>query len=105
MFIQEAAAIVAIEYSCKAPWLLLERLNVLDFYKQYIAWLGRLDVEGTREVVNLREIDVLHIIRRIIILDLPPSPIEAFDLDNFVVLDLVVCRNWSQGACLVGRSL
>lgn len=38
--------------------------------------------------MDLREIDRFHIVGRVVVLDLPTSPVETLDLDNLVVRDL-----------------
>jgi hypothetical protein len=45
-FVEEAAAVVFGENAGEAPGLFVERLDVLDFDYEDVAWLGGLDVEG-----------------------------------------------------------
>ena len=68
--VKKASAIIRVEYSCKAPRLILHRLDILDLHKKYISRLGCLDFKGAGEVVNSREVNILYIVRAIIIFDL-----------------------------------
>jgi hypothetical protein len=37
--------------------------------------------------VDLREVDIAHVISAVVVADLPTCPIYAFDFDDFIVLD------------------
>lgn len=86
-FIEETTAVILIKYASEAPWLFLERLHILDLHNEHIARLCALDLKGTGQVVDLCEVDILHIVGTIVIPDLAASPIDAFDFDDFAVLD------------------
>lgn len=75
------------EDSGKPPWVVLEWLNILDLDEQDIAGLSSLDLEWAGKIVDLRQVDILHIVRAIVVLDLAACPVEALDLDHFVILD------------------
>lgn len=60
--IQEATAVLLGKDTSEAPRLVLEGLNIHDLYKQDIAWLRALDLEGAGEVVDLCEVDVLDVV-------------------------------------------
>lgn len=93
MFIQEASAIVAIEDARESPRLILEGLDVLDLDEQHIARHGGLDVEWTGQVVNLREVNRLDVVGRVVVFHLPAGPVKAFDLDHFVVCNFSTSRD------------
>ena len=86
--IQESASIILIEHSREPPWLFLERLHVLDLDNEDIARLCPFDVKGTGQIVDLGEVDILHVVRAIVVADLSPCPVDTFDLDDLAALDL-----------------
>jgi hypothetical protein len=67
--------------------MIIQRLHVLDINNQDVTWLRSLDLKGTSEVVNLRQVDILDIICIVRVLDLTTSPIDAFNLDRLAILD------------------
>ena len=85
--VEESTAIVFVEDACKAPGLVLEGLYVLDLDDEDVSWFGAFDFERTGQVVDLGQVDVLHVICTVIVANLPPCPINAFDLNNFSILD------------------
>ena len=92
--IQETSAVVLVKYSSESPRLILEWLYFLDLYNQNITRLGAFNLERSSEVMDLREVDVLHIIGAIIVADLSAGPVDAFDLDDLAVFDLACKGNW-----------
>lgn len=92
--IQETASILAIKNTGKSPGLVLEGLHVLNLHEQDIAWFRGFDVERSGEIVDLGEIYVLHIVGRVVVLDLSARPVETFDLDDFIVGDFTMGRDW-----------
>jgi hypothetical protein len=86
--IQETTAVLLVEDTSESPWLVMERLNVLDFYQKYIARFRCLDVEWTRQVVYPIQIDISEVIGRVVVSNLTSSPVHAFNLDHFIVGDL-----------------
>lgn len=93
MVIQESASIMPMEDTAKTPWLVLERLHVLDLDDQDIARFSGVDVKRTGQVVDLREVYVFDVVRRVVVLDLSPCPVEAFDLDSLSLGDLPTGRD------------
>jgi hypothetical protein len=87
VLIQEPTSIVFVKHARKSPWVVLERLYILNLDEQNVAWLGGLDFERARQVVDLSEINILHVVGAIIVADLATSPIQTFDLHNLAVLD------------------
>lgn len=85
--IQKPASILLCEHACEAPWLLLQRLYILNLRDQYIAWLCSLNVERPREVMHLGQVHIADIVCGVIVSNLPTSPVYALDLDDLVVLD------------------
>lgn len=77
----------------EAPRLLLERLYILDLDYQDIAGLRSLDLKRPAQVMDLGEIHVLHIVRTIIVTNLPASPVDALDLDDLSVFDGAIERD------------
>lgn len=75
------------EDSCETPRVLLEGLYVLDFHEENVARLGSFDLEWARQIVDPGQVDILHVIGAVVVLDLAACPIEAFNLDHFVILD------------------
>lgn len=75
------------EDTTETPWLVLEWLHVLDLDYQDIARFSGVDIKRTGQVVDLREVYVFDVIRRVVVLDLSSSPVETFDLDDFAVGD------------------
>ena len=79
--------------TCEAPWLVLQWLYVLNVYHENVSWLGSLNVERSCEIVDSREIDISHIIGRVIVADLSSCPVYTFDLDCLAILDVADGRN------------
>jgi hypothetical protein len=98
--IQETPAILRVEDAREPPGLILEGLHVLDLDEQNVAGRGALDVKGTRQVVDLGQVDVLDVVGRVVVADLPAGPVETFDLDDFVVGDAA-----DGGDCLIRFNL
>jgi len=85
--IEKPSTIALIKNARKPPRLLLEGLDVLDLDHEHVTRLGCLDLEGTGKVVDLGQVNVLHIIGAVVILDLPARPVDTLDLDDLAVLD------------------
>jgi hypothetical protein len=105
--IQKAPSIFLCEDARETPGLFFHRLHILYFYDEHVSRLGGLDIEGTGEtismllvsvyhsiindkrdvLVNACEIYISHIICRIVVANLTTSPVNAFNLDDFAVLD------------------
>ena len=51
--IEETTSIVFVEDTSEAPRMVLEGLNILYLDEEDVAWLGILDLERTRKVMNL----------------------------------------------------
>ena len=100
--IQESASIILIEHSREPPRLFLERLHVLDLDNKDVPGFRPFDVKGTGQIVDLGEVDILHIVRAIVVADLPPRPVDTFDLDDLAALDLAGKGHWK--AALVGHA-
>ena len=90
--VEESSAIVFVEDTSEAPGLFLEGLYVLDFDDEDISWFGVFDFERTGQVVDLGQVDILHVICTIIVANLSSCPINAFNLNNFSILDFG--REW-----------
>ena len=72
---------------------MLQWLYVLNVYHENVSWLGSLNVERSCEIVDSREIDISHIIGRVIVADLSSCPVYTFDLDCLAILDVADGRN------------
>ena len=72
--------------------MVVEGLDVLNLHEEDVTWLGSLDLERTREIVDLCQVDVLDVIGAVVVLDLPSSPVETFDLDCLTVFDCATER-------------
>lgn len=100
-FVKESSAIVFVEDTSEAPWLLLEGLHVLDLDHKDIARLGVLDLKRPAQVVDFGQVDVLHVICAVVVPNLATSPIHAFNLYDFSIFDLL--RKWycRRGQCWI----
>lgn len=87
-FVKEPSAIVFVEDTSEAPWLFLERLYVLDLDYENITGLGVLHLERSAQVVDLRQINVLHVICAVVVANLSSGPVDTLNLDDFSVFDL-----------------
>lgn len=85
--IQETTTIRLRENARKPPRRILKRLHILDIHHEHIAGLRGLDVEGSAEIVDAGEVYVADIVGRVVVFDLSTGPVDALDLDGFVVLD------------------
>lgn len=87
MLIQKPAPIFLRKNPRETPQLVFQRLHVLDIDEEHIAGFCAFDFEGPSEVMHLCQIDVSHIVGRIIVLNLPARPVDALDLDRLTVFD------------------
>lgn len=99
--IQKPTPILLPEDPRKPPRLLLQRLHVQDLDEQHVARLRGLDVEGSRQVVDLGEVDVADVVGGVVVADLPACPVYAFDFDGFVGGDRGV--GWDCAECELWR--
>src|SRR5579863_3728536 len=79
VFGEEAAAILLGEEAVEAPEALLLRPNVEQIDHQEVAGLGALDADRPREEVHDRQIDIAHVVGRIVVLDEAAGPIVGLD--------------------------
>lgn len=98
--IQKAASILSVEYAREPPWLILEWLHILDFNEQHVTWLGGFDLEGPGQIMYAGQVNIAHVVCRVIVLDLPACPVDAFDLYDFAVLDRCAGWDWVGGVRL-----
>jgi hypothetical protein len=63
------------------------RLDVLDLNNEDIAWFSSLNLKWAREIVDLGQVDIQHIICTVVISNLAASPVQALDLHNLAILD------------------
>lgn len=82
--VKESAAIVLVKDAREAPRLVLEGLDVHDFDEEQIAGLGAFDFEGTREVVDLGEIHIEHVVCGVVVTNLAAGPEMKLSCDNTV---------------------
>ena len=101
--VKEASPVVFIKHACEAPRLLLEWLHVLDLHHKDISRFGAFHLKGARQVVNLGEVDVLHIVRAVIVTNLPSCPIYALHLEDFPIFDFGGKGNCRRGQWQLGR--
>lgn len=80
-------------HTSKAPRRVLKRLHILDIDNEHITRLGRLDLEGTTQVMHFRQINITDIVCRVVVLDLSSCPVDTLDLDSFAILDGTGSRN------------
>lgn len=86
--IQEATAVVSVENSGKAPWLLLEWLYILDLDDEDISRHGIFHLEWPRQIMDLGQVDAQHVVCTIVVSNLPSGPVYALNLDDLAILDL-----------------
>ncbi len=86
-FVEEPTAVVFVEDAGEAPGLLLEGLYVLDLDDEDVSWFGVFNFERTGQVVDFGQVDVLHVICTVIVANLSSCPINAFNLNDFSILD------------------
>lgn len=98
-FVEETSAIVFFEDTSEAPWLLLERLHVLDLDNEDIARLGVLHLKGSTQVMDLGQVDVLHVICAVVVANLATSPIHALNFYNLSIFDLLREGHCGRGQC------
>lgn len=82
------------------PWLFLEWLHILDLHNKDVSRLSGFDFEGTGQVVYLRQVDILHVVCAIVVLNLATRPIDTFNLDNLPISDFA-----SEGDCKKHKSM
>ena len=85
--VQEPASVLLCKHTCEAPWLFFHRLHILDLDHQYITRLCGFNVKGSCQIVDLGQVDVSHVVGRVIVSNLPTSPVDAFDLNDLVVFN------------------
>lgn len=86
-FVEEATAVLFVEDAGEAPWLVLHGLDVHDLDDEDVARLGGFDLEGPGQVVDLGQVDVLHVVCAVVVADLSTGPVKTFDLDRLAVFD------------------
>lgn len=102
------SAVLSGESSCEAPLVAVQGAEVEELYLEKVTRLRPLHFDGAGEVVDLREVDILDVVRAVVVLDLSPRPVDAFHAKLFALLDL---GNWRdigmpaivQGALLIPR--
>ena len=95
--IKKASPVVLVEYARKAPRLLLEWLHILDLHHEDISRFRAFHLKWAGQVVNLGEVDILHIVRAVIVADLPSCPIDTLHLEDLSVFDFGREGNCSGG--------
>lgn len=76
---QEAAAVLLGEEAVEAPQALLERTDVEQVDDEEVAGLGALDADRSGEEVHDRQVDVAHVVGRIVVLDEAAGPVIGLD--------------------------
>ena len=95
--VQEASPVVLVKNTREAPRLLLEWLHILDLHYENISRFSALHLKRARQVVNLCEVDVLHIVCAVIIADLSSCPIYTLHLEDFPVFNFRCEGNYRRG--------
>jgi hypothetical protein len=85
--IEETSAVVLGKDTSEAPWLMLEWLDILNLDQEHITGLSTFNLERSGEVMDSCEINILHIICRVIVANLATGPVHTLDLDDLSVLD------------------
>lgn len=66
---------------------MIKWLYVLDLDQQHIARFCVLDVKWTGKIMHATQINILHVVGTVIVLDLTTGPIKALNLDRLAILD------------------
>lgn len=103
--VKEASPIVLVKYACEAPRLLLEWLYILNLYHKDISRFGAFHLKRARQVVNLGEVDVLHIVRAVIVANLSSCPIDTLHLEDFPIFNFGGEGNCWRGQWQLGRTV
>jgi hypothetical protein len=85
--VQETAAVLLRKDAGEAPWLVLQRLHVLDLNDKNVAGLCALNLEGPGEVVDLGQIHIADIVCGVIVSNLAACPVDTFDFYYFSFFD------------------
>lgn len=101
--VKEASPVVLVEYARKAPRLLLEWLHILNLHHEDISRFSAFHFKWARQVVNLREVDVLHVICAVVVANLSSCPIDALHLEDLPVFDFGREGNCRTGQWQLGR--
>ncbi len=84
---QEAAAVLLGKEAVETPQALLQRADVEQIDHQQIARLGALDTDRAGQEVHDRQIDVAHVIGRIVVLDEAAGPVVGLDDEIIARID------------------
>jgi hypothetical protein len=87
MICKKAAAVLFGKGSSESPFVAIQGTKVENLHLEQVAWLGSRNRNRARQVMNLTQVHILDIVRRIIVLDLSSSPVDAFDFENLSFLD------------------
>lgn len=85
--VKEASSVVLVKYARKTPRLFLEWLHILDLHHEDISRFGTFHLKRARQVVNLGEIDVLHIVCAVIVANLSSCPIDTLHLEDLPIFN------------------
>jgi hypothetical protein len=94
--VQESSSVLLCKDARETPRLLFHWLHVLNLNYQHVTRLCRLNVKRTGQVVDLGQVNVSHVISRVVVSNLPAGPVDALDLYNLIILDGAV-----RGYCAV----
>lgn len=76
---QETAAVFLRKRACKAPFVVVQGTQIKKFYLQKVSWFCSFDRDRPAEIMNLRQIHILHIIGFVAVLNLSSSPVNTFN--------------------------
>ena len=76
---EKAAAVLLGEEAVEAPQALRQRADVEEVDDQEIAGLGALDADRAGQEVHDGEIDIAHVVRRLVVLDEAAGPVVGLD--------------------------
>ena len=85
--IQKSSAVVLGKDTSEAPWLMLEWLDILDLDQEHITGLSAFNLERSGKVVDSCEVNILHIICRVIVANLATGPVHTLDFNDLSILD------------------
>lgn len=72
--VEEPTAVGFVKNARESPGLVFKRLDVHDLDEQDVSRLGRLDLKGPRQVVDLGQVDVAHVVGAVVVADLAAGP-------------------------------
>mmetsp|Transcript_37629 Transcript_37629/g.53068 ORF Transcript_37629/g.53068 Transcript_37629/m.53068 type:complete len:210 (+) Transcript_37629:4149-4778(+) len=88
---QEASSVLLGKGTRKAPFVTVQASQVQKLHFEQVARLGCGNGEGTTQIMNLTEIHIFYVVRRIVVMNLTACPIDTLDAHYLAFLNR---RHW-----------